>query len=245
MLAFARSVRAAAKVTGVRPAQWTRHFASYPPHEVVGLPALSPTMEQGNLSKWLLKEGDAITAGDIICQIETDKAVVDYEAQDDMFLARILVPEGTEGIVVGQPIMVTVDSQSDVGAFADFKVDASAVPPPAPKSPEEIPPKKEEVKVDPATQAPVVPSDFLVQPQVPQKVVSGPAIPAPVAAPVTPAPAKPAAPVATAAATTATLASKWGLGVNKSAISFSLAQRQKAYLALYGSTGTFPVEPSK
>ncbi|RHY28043.1 hypothetical protein DYB32_006310 [Aphanomyces invadans] len=196
-------------------------------------------MEQGNLSKWLLKEGDAINAGDIICQIETDKAVVDYEAQDDMFLARILVPEGTEGIVVGQPIMVTVDSEESIAAFKDFKADAAAVTAPlTPKSPEEIPPKKHEVNVDPATQAPVVPSDFLVTPQVPQKIVPGPAIPAPVVT--KPAPVA-AVPTATAISSPLASFSKWGIGVNKSAVSHSLAQRQKAYLDLYGHTGTFPI----
>ncbi|OQR82916.1 dihydrolipoyllysine-residue acetyltransferase component of pyruvate dehydrogenase complex [Achlya hypogyna] len=223
-----------------------RGFATYPSHELVGLPALSPTMEQGNLAKWNMKEGDAIAAGDIICQIETDKAIVDYEAQDDMFLARILVPEGTEGITVGQPIMITVDDAANVGAFADFVVDAAAVPTPAPKSPEEIPPKKEEVKVDPATNAPVAPADFLVTSQVPQKTVPGPTIPAPVAAPVAATPAPKAAPAAPAT-TSATLASfeKWGRGIQKSPISNSLLLRQKAYLALYGTTGTFPVEPKK
>ncbi|KAF0715976.1 hypothetical protein AaE_011218 [Aphanomyces astaci] len=231
-----RSIRAAASMTTRRASYMSVRSFSLPSHEVVGLPALSPTMEQGNLSKWLLKEGDAISAGDIICQIETDKAVVDYEAQDDMFLARILVAEGAEGIVVGQPIMVTVDSEADIAAFKDFQPEVAAAAPVAPKSPEEIPPQKHEVKLDPATHAPVVPSDFLVTPQVPHKIVPGPAIPAPVvakAAPVAPAPPAATAPLASF--------NKWGLGVNKSAISHSLAQRQKAYLALYGPTGTFPI----
>ncbi|KAF0683715.1 Aste57867_24277 [Aphanomyces stellatus] len=244
MLAALRSARAAS----MRSSSFAlRHFASLPAHEVVGLPALSPTMEQGNLAKWNLKEGDAISAGDVICQIETDKAIVDYEAQDDMFLARILVPEGAEGIVVGQPIMVTVDSADDVAAFKDFVADVAATPAPAPKSPEEIPPKKHEVKVDPATQAPVVPMDFLVTSQTPQKIVAGPAIPAPVATPATPKVPAPAVAKAAASVPGANLASfsKWGLGVNKSAISHSLAQRQKAYVALYGSTGTFPIEQAK
>ncbi|OQR92734.1 dihydrolipoyllysine-residue acetyltransferase component of pyruvate dehydrogenase complex [Thraustotheca clavata] len=221
-----------------------RCLSTYPSHQVVGLPALSPTMEQGNLAKWNMKEGDAINAGDIICQIETDKAIVDYEAQDDMFLARILVPEGTEGIVVGQPIMITVDDADHVNAFEDYVVDAAAVPAPKAKSPEEIPPKKE-VIVDPATNAPVAPADFLVTSQVPQKVVPGPEIPAPVVKAETPKP-KPAAPAAaTPAANSLNTFAKWGTGIQMSPISNSLLQRQKAYLALYGITGTFPVENKK
>ncbi|EQC28434.1 hypothetical protein SDRG_13762 [Saprolegnia diclina VS20] len=235
----------AARLTS-RAAFLRRGFATYPAHELVGLPALSPTMEQGNLAKWNMKEGDAISAGDIICQIETDKAIVDYEAQDDMFLARILVPEGAEGINVGQPIMITVEDAGDVGAFANYVVDAAAIPTPAPKSPEEIPPKKEEVKVDPATNAPVAPADFLVTSQVPQKTVPGPAIPAPVATPApAPTPAPKAAPVATPVASALASFDKWGRGIQQSPISNSLLVRQKAYLALYGTTGTFPVEAKK
>jgi len=74
--------------------------AALPDHEVVGLPALSPTMETGTIAKWNKKEGDKITAGDIICEIETDKATVDFEAQDDSYLAKILKPEGSADIKV-------------------------------------------------------------------------------------------------------------------------------------------------
>jgi pyruvate dehydrogenase E2 component (dihydrolipoamide acetyltransferase) len=77
-----------------------RYFSSLPDHDVVGLPALSPTMEMGTIASWNKKEGDKITAGDIICQIETDKAIVDFEAQDDSYLAKILKPEGSTDIKV-------------------------------------------------------------------------------------------------------------------------------------------------
>ena len=63
----------------------------YPEHEVIGLPALSPTMEFGGIANWVKKEGESISAGDILVEIETDKATVDFEAQDDAFLAKILV----------------------------------------------------------------------------------------------------------------------------------------------------------
>ncbi|KAJ0407995.1 hypothetical protein P43SY_000199 [Pythium insidiosum] len=218
-----------------------RSFSSYPPHEVVGLPALSPTMEQGNLASWRLKEGDKISAGDIICQIETDKAVVDFEAQDDMYLAKILVPEGTENILIGQPIMVTTDEEEHLEGLKNFKLDASfEVASPEPKAPEELPPKKEQVAVDPVSQAPVVPQDFLTT----HKNVQGTPIPAAPAAPA----AKPAAPAAAAPAPAAqsseTFAEKWGFGVKKSPLSFSLIKKQQAYIDLYGITGTTPVSSS-
>jgi pyruvate/2-oxoglutarate dehydrogenase complex dihydrolipoamide acyltransferase (E2) component len=181
-------------------------------------------MEQGNIASWLLKEGDKVSAGDVICQIETDKAVVDYEAQDDMYLAKILVPAGAEGIVVGQPIMVMCEDEDQLEGLKDFKVDGSALAsPPAPKAPEEIPPKKEQVPVDPASNAPVVPQDFLVTAQTTAKVTKGTTAPPP--APVAPKPAapKPAA-AASAPATATSFAEKWGHGYKKSPISFRYAQ---------------------
>ena len=74
-------------------AVWARAFASaeFPSHEILPLAALSPTMETGGVARWLKEEGDAIKAGDIVLEIETDKATVDFEAQDDAFLAKILV----------------------------------------------------------------------------------------------------------------------------------------------------------
>ncbi|EGB06065.1 hypothetical protein AURANDRAFT_17852, partial [Aureococcus anophagefferens] len=81
---------------------------SYPAHEVVGLPALSPTMEMGTIAAWKVDEGGAFGAGDVIAEIETDKATVDFEAQDDGVLAKILVQAGTE-VAVGAPVMVVVE----------------------------------------------------------------------------------------------------------------------------------------
>ena len=70
------------------------------------MPALSPTMESGKLSKWLKKEGDTVKSGDIIAEIETDKATMEVEAADEGVLAKILVPEGTEEVAVNTPIAV-------------------------------------------------------------------------------------------------------------------------------------------
>ena len=68
------------------------------------MPALSPTMEEGKLAKWLVKEGDAVKSGDILAEIETDKATMEFEAVDEGKIGKILVPEGTEGVKVNQPI---------------------------------------------------------------------------------------------------------------------------------------------
>jgi pyruvate dehydrogenase E1 component beta subunit len=68
------------------------------------MPALSPTMEEGTLAKWLVKEGDAVNAGDILAEIETDKATMEFEAVDEGTISKILVPEGTDGVKVGAPI---------------------------------------------------------------------------------------------------------------------------------------------
>jgi len=95
------------------------------------MPALSPTMEEGTLAKWLVKEGDTVASGDLLAEIETDKATVDFEAQDDGVVAKILVEAGNE-TKVGTPVMVTVDDAKDVDAFKDFKHDDGAPPPPPP-----------------------------------------------------------------------------------------------------------------
>src|ERR671910_1152594 len=68
------------------------------------MPALSPTMEEGTLAKWLVKEGDKVSSGDILAEIETDKATMEFEAVDEGTLAKILVPEGTDGVKVGAAI---------------------------------------------------------------------------------------------------------------------------------------------
>jgi pyruvate dehydrogenase E1 component beta subunit len=86
------------------------------------MPALSPTMEQGKLAKWLKKEGDAVRSGDILAEIETDKATMEVEAMDDGMLAKILVPDGTDNVAVNTPIAVIAAEGEDVLA------PASAVP---------------------------------------------------------------------------------------------------------------------
>jgi pyruvate dehydrogenase E2 component (dihydrolipoamide acetyltransferase) len=82
------------------------------------MPALSPTMEKGNLAKWLKKEGDMVKTGDVIAEIETDKATMEYEAVDDGTLAKIVVPEGTHDVAVNQLIAVLAEEGEDVKAAA-------------------------------------------------------------------------------------------------------------------------------
>jgi pyruvate dehydrogenase E2 component (dihydrolipoamide acetyltransferase) len=77
------------------------------------MPALSPTMEEGTLAKWLVKEGDEVSSGDILAEIETDKATMEFEAVDEGTIAKILVAEGTDGVKVGQPIAILAGEGED------------------------------------------------------------------------------------------------------------------------------------
>jgi pyruvate dehydrogenase E2 component (dihydrolipoamide acetyltransferase) len=86
----------------------------------IRMPALSPTMTEGNLARWLKKEGDEVRAGDVIAEIETDKATMEYEAVDEGRIGKIIVPEGAQGIKVNQPIAVLLEEGEDAGALAQF-----------------------------------------------------------------------------------------------------------------------------
>jgi pyruvate dehydrogenase E2 component (dihydrolipoamide acetyltransferase) len=130
------------------------------------MPALSPTMEEGTLSKWLVKEGDAVKSGDILAEIETDKATMEFEAVDEGTIAKILVPEGSEGVKVGAPIAILAGEGEDVSAAAKAAPKADTAPPPAPKP-----------AAPPAPKADATP-----------KAPPAPAAPQPPAAPVAPAP---------------------------------------------------------
>jgi len=139
-----------------------RWMSSYPPHELVGMPSLSPTMEEGAISKWHLAEGDEFGAGDVLCEVETDKASVDYEAQDDGVVAKILAEAGSGAMACGEPICIIVEDAADVAAFQDYVVEAGA---PAAEAPAEAP-------AAPAPAAPAAPAE-------------APAAPVAAAAPVT------------------------------------------------------------
>ena len=90
------------------------------PTEVL-MPALSPTMEKGNLAKWLKKEGDPIKSGDVIAEIETDKATMEVEAVDEGTLGKILVPEGTNDVAVNTPIAMILGEGEDAATLKDGK----------------------------------------------------------------------------------------------------------------------------
>jgi pyruvate dehydrogenase E1 component beta subunit len=103
------------------------------------MPALSPTMEEGTLAKWLVKEGDKVESGDILAEIETDKATMEFEAVDEGTIAKILVPEGTDGVKVGQPIALLAGEGEQVSEAAAAPSGGEARPPlpaqPAAESP--------------------------------------------------------------------------------------------------------------
>ena len=146
-----------------------------PSYEVVTMPALSPTMETGTIVEWTVQPGEEVAAGSLLCEVETDKATVGFEFQDDAVIAKYLVEAGAE-IAVGTPVAITVDDDDSFAAFqtADaaglIVVDAAAAPPAA------------------APAAPPAPAPSAPAPAAP----SAPAAPA--AAPVAAAPAPAAAP---------------------------------------------------
>jgi pyruvate dehydrogenase E1 component beta subunit len=105
------------------------------------MPALSPTMEKGNLAKWLKKEGDTVKSGDVIAEIETDKATMEVEAVDEGTLGKILVPEGTADVAVNTPIAVILADGEDKSAIKQSAAKADARKPDAKKS--EAPEKKQ------------------------------------------------------------------------------------------------------
>ena len=84
----------------------------------ITMPALSPTMEEGNLAKWLVKEGDKVKSGDVIAEIETDKATMEVEAVDEGIIAKLVVPAGTEGVKVNALIAILAADGEDVAAAA-------------------------------------------------------------------------------------------------------------------------------
>ena len=203
-----------------------RSFSSYPAHSLVGMPALSPTMTSGTIASWNKKVGEEVKAGDSFGDIETDKASMAFEAQDDAIIAKILVEPGKE-VPVGTPILITVEDVDSVAAFKDYVVDAApstaAVPPVVVPvaAPVAVPPTAPKIAVQ-VTPAPVVSSPAPVQ-------VAAPAVPAAVYPAVT-------STSSTSEASTALLSFIWGTGVSKSAIYSRLSSEQQAYILKYGGS---------
>ncbi|HUD94021.1 pyruvate dehydrogenase complex dihydrolipoamide acetyltransferase [Sphingobium sp.] len=121
--------------------------------KTIQMPALSPTMEEGTLAKWLVKEGDTVSSGDLLAEIETDKATMEFEAVDEGVVAKILVAEGSEGVKVGTVIAIIAEEGEDVAAAAASGGKADAAP--APKA-DPVPEKAEAAA--PAPKADAVPA---------------------------------------------------------------------------------------
>ncbi|MCA0994552.1 pyruvate dehydrogenase complex E1 component subunit beta [Alloyangia pacifica] len=124
------------------------------------MPALSPTMEEGTLAKWLVKEGDTVTSGDILAEIETDKATMEFEAVDEGIVGKILIEEGTEGVKVNTPIAVLVEEGEDASS-----IEVSSGGDAAPAAAEEAPAAPAEAA--PAS-APATPKAKAVEPDWPE-----------------------------------------------------------------------------
>jgi pyruvate dehydrogenase E2 component (dihydrolipoamide acetyltransferase) len=135
------------------------------------MPALSPTMEKGNLAKWLKKEGDKVKSGDVIAEIETDKATMEVEAVDEGTIAKIVVPEGTQDVAVNDVIAVLAGEGEDVKAAAAGAGAASAPPKAAPAA--EAPPAAKPAPAPAAAPAPKAAAPAAATP-VPQAAPSAP-----------------------------------------------------------------------
>ena len=127
------------------------------------MPALSPTMEQGKLAKWLKKEGDTIKSGDVIAEIETDKATMEVEAVDEGVLARILIPDGTENVAVNTPIAVIAGEGEDASSAA-----AAPAPAPAPAQPKDAGGEKPAAVAKTESDAPIPAAEIPSSPEVPE-----------------------------------------------------------------------------
>ncbi|KAL3840796.1 hypothetical protein ACJIZ3_025387 [Penstemon smallii] len=120
--------------------------SALPPHQEIGMPSLSPTMMEGNIARWLKKEGDKVSPGEVLCEVETDKATVEMECMEEGYLAKILRGDGSSGIKVGEVIAITVEDEDDLAKFKDYTPTSEAAP--APKAPSASnPPKKDAVEV--------------------------------------------------------------------------------------------------
>ncbi|OEL34037.1 Dihydrolipoyllysine-residue acetyltransferase component 3 of pyruvate dehydrogenase complex, mitochondrial [Dichanthelium oligosanthes] len=110
----------------VVPARPFSSGADLPPHQEIGMPSLSPTMTEGNIARWLKKEGDKVSPGEVLCEVETDKATVEMESMEEGYLAKIIHGDGAKEIKVGEIIAVTVEEEGDIEKFKDYKPPSSA-----------------------------------------------------------------------------------------------------------------------
>ncbi|XP_076058310.1 dihydrolipoamide S-acetyltransferase muc isoform X1 [Oratosquilla oratoria] len=159
------------KPTAAVPPSLVRQYASgadLPEHFKVPLPALSPTMELGTIVSWEKKEGDVLNEGDLLAEIETDKATMGFETPEEGFLAKIIVSAGTKDIPVGKLLCIIVSNEGDIAAFKDFTPSeedapaaapapaAAAAPPPPPPPPPPAPVAAPAPAAPPPAAAPAV-----------------------------------------------------------------------------------------
>ena len=150
------------------------------PTEIL-MPALSPTMEEGKLVKWHVGEGDAVRAGDVIAEIETDKATMEVEAVDEGRMGKLLVPEGTEHVKVNQPIAVLYTDGEDASGASSFETRPVAAPqdeglPPHPEEGAPAPVSKGEAKPVETKRPVEPPPDFGEVPPLVEKAPAGPRV---------------------------------------------------------------------
>ena len=117
------------------------------------MPALSPTMEEGTLAKWLVAEGDTVQSGDVMCEIETDKATMEFEAVDEGVIGKIIVPDGTQGVKVNAPIAVLLEDGESINDISDTPAPAPAPQPESKPKPETKPERRADISPPPATPA--------------------------------------------------------------------------------------------
>ncbi|HEY8579386.1 MAG TPA: biotin/lipoyl-containing protein, partial [Beijerinckiaceae bacterium] len=132
------------------------------------MPALSPTMEQGKLAKWLKKEGDAVKSGDVLAEIETDKATMEVEAVDEGVLAKILIADGTENVAVNTPIAVIAGEGEDASAAASAP--APAAESAKPTSPQDAGGERPATVAKTESDKPIPPQAQPTEPEVPEGV---------------------------------------------------------------------------
>ncbi|XP_052894786.1 dihydrolipoyllysine-residue acetyltransferase component of pyruvate dehydrogenase complex, mitochondrial isoform X2 [Anopheles moucheti] len=141
------------------------YCSGFPAHSKVLLPALSPTMELGTIVSWEKKEGDKLNEGDLLAEIETDKATMGFETPEEGYLAKILVAAGQKDVPIGKLVCIIVENEADVAAFKDYK-DTGAAPAkpaaaPAPSAPAAAPP----APTPPPVSAPPPPPPVAAAPQ--------------------------------------------------------------------------------
>lgn len=153
--AAAQAAPAAAAAPATAPAAPSASApgSSYPTHMQIVLPALSPTMTMGTVQRWEKKVGEKLSEGDLLAEIETDKATIGFEVQEEGYLAKILVPEGTRDVPLGTPLCIIVEKQEDIAAFADYRpTEVTSLKPQAP------PPVPPPVAAVPPTPQPLAPT---------------------------------------------------------------------------------------